>query len=111
MICEWGEPALASCQLDSVFAVYSEELEILHHTIATVKSKLPKWSTKRVIIYYKGEEYSSQELLDKLVVDEVVSLENIGREGETYLVSGTRVQTLTLTRADRTISSDITSNL
>jgi hypothetical protein len=68
-----------------VVSHYNEELEVMADTIKQVTDRL-KGST-RVIIYSKGER--DQAGLDELLqyADEVVPLPNIGREGETYLVS------------------------
>lgn len=43
--------------------------------------------SKRVIIYSKAERNSSEIKQMLEVADEVIPLPNIGREGETYLVS------------------------
>lgn len=82
-ICEWA----VGLPDRSVFALYSEPLDVLGETIVTVINKLSKYSSKRVIIYNKGHAHSTEDLLNTLPVDEVVTLPNIGREGETYLVS------------------------
>jgi len=65
---------------DIVVAYYNEPLETLNSTIETIKALLPVRSRHRVIIYAKGE---SQGLLE--LAHEVVTLPNVGREGETYL--------------------------
>jgi hypothetical protein len=64
---------------------YNEDVSILADTIEQVTKRL-KGST-RVIIYSKGDRDHAglEELLDH--ADEVVPLKNVGREGETYLVS------------------------
>jgi hypothetical protein len=77
--------------LYSVVAYYDEDREILKETIANVKRKTRPHHTSRTIIYAKGPDAKSRETLDDLRravgVDEVVALKNVGREGETYLVS------------------------
>lgn len=68
-------------------AYYNEGMESLGDTVKQVVDRLPTRSSHRVIIYYKGErdEDAIRSLLE--IADEVVWLPNIGREGETYLVS------------------------
>jgi hypothetical protein len=68
-----------------VVSHYNEDVNTLADTIKQITSRL-KGST-RVIIYSKGDRDQAglEELLEH--ADEVVPLKNIGREGETYLVS------------------------
>jgi len=68
-----------------VVSHYDEDVNVLADTIKQITSRLK--GSKRVIIYHKGgrNETGLQELLEH--ADEVVPLKNIGREGETYLVS------------------------
>jgi hypothetical protein len=75
--------------LNSVIAYYNEPLDSLHETVKRVTESLPRFASHRVIIYYKGpEERDSEVFMDlRKVGNEVVVLDNIGREGETYLVS------------------------
>lgn len=76
-------------------AYYDEDVAILRHTIETVKAKIIKYHTTKVIVYAKGPTYTAEggdrEAMHKLRrevgADEVVALKNVGREGETYLVS------------------------
>jgi hypothetical protein len=60
-------------------------------TIKRVKRTLPRFSSSRTTIYTKKIERHDtaglQTLLKEAGVDEVVALDNMGREGETYLVS------------------------
>ena len=67
---------------------YDEDVNVLADTIKQITSRLK--GSKRVIIYHKGgrNETGLQELLEH--ADEVVPMKNIGREGETYLVSSDR---------------------
>ena len=65
-------------------AYYNEPLDSLRETVSEVSTRLGKGS-KWVTVYYKGNEGKIAELLQ--VADEVVPLENVGREGATYLVS------------------------
>ncbi len=65
-------------------AYYNEPLDVLRDTVREVKDRLPR-GLKRVIVYYKGDEGAEGEL--RGIADEVIKLENLGREGETYLVS------------------------
>jgi hypothetical protein len=64
---------------------YDEDVNTLADTIKQITSRLK--GSKRVIIYSKGDR--NQTGLEELLqyADEVVPLKNIGREGETYLVS------------------------
>ena len=75
-------------------AYYDEDKAILKETIQSVKSRLQEHHTSRTIIYAKGPDSHTWEGLDGLRkavgADEVVALENVGREGETYLVSRVR---------------------
>jgi hypothetical protein len=68
-----------------VVSHYSEDVDVLAETIRQISNRL-KGST-RVIIYSKGDRDQAglRELLEH--ADEVVPLKNVGREGETYLVS------------------------
>ncbi|KAK6911058.1 hypothetical protein L486_05311 [Kwoniella mangroviensis CBS 10435] len=70
---------------DIVVSHYNEDVNMMRETIESVKSRLPHSSSNRVIIYHKGQrdKQGLEELLD--MSDEVVQLENLGREGETYL--------------------------
>nr|XP_019045123.1 hypothetical protein I302_07039 [Kwoniella bestiolae CBS 10118]OCF24053.1 hypothetical protein I302_07039 [Kwoniella bestiolae CBS 10118] len=70
---------------DIVVSHYNEDVEMMRESIDSVKSRLPHGSSQRVIIYSKGprDEQGLKELLE--MSDEVVQLENLGREGETYL--------------------------
>ncbi|WWD15616.1 hypothetical protein CI109_100038 [Kwoniella shandongensis] len=70
---------------DIVVSHYDEDINIMRESIATVKSHLPKHKKHRVIIYTKKERdhAGKMELLD--MADEVVTIPNVGREGETYL--------------------------
>jgi hypothetical protein len=69
----------------SVVSYYNEPLDSLRETVHEARTRLGKGS-KRVIIYLKGDKQQIPELLK--VADEVVPLENLGREGGTYLVGG-----------------------
>jgi hypothetical protein len=73
-----------------VVAHYQEDTEQMAETLKQVKARLPPGQTTRTIIYHKGGRDASgvRELRD--IADEVVVLPNIGREGETYLVSRQR---------------------
>lgn len=67
---------------------YNEDLDTLNNTVQTVVGSLPASSSHSVTIYIKGEmDRDKRGFLEK-VADEVVPLKNVGREGETYLVSG-----------------------
>ncbi|KAK4690018.1 hypothetical protein P7C73_g83, partial [Tremellales sp. Uapishka_1] len=68
-----------------VVSHYDEPVDVLENTIRMVKGKLSYLSSSRVIIYHKGSRNESglKEFLD--FAEEVVKLENLGREGETYL--------------------------
>ena len=86
MICKFGDPAhRAHSSSNSVVSYYAEDMDILGDTIKQITDRL-KGST-RVIIYSKGDwdQARLEELLQ--LADEVVPLKNVGREGETYLVS------------------------
>jgi hypothetical protein len=73
-------------------AYYDEDKATLKETIDSVKKGIQAHHTTRTIIYAKGPDSRTWEGLDGLRkavgADEVVALKNVGREGETYLVSG-----------------------
>ncbi|WRT68769.1 uncharacterized protein IL334_005749 [Kwoniella shivajii] len=74
--------------VDIVISHFNEDVNIMRESIKSVTSVLDRLSTKksrRVIIYSKGEtdDDTMKEMLD--MSDEVVKIENVGREGETYL--------------------------
>lgn len=71
-----------------VIAYFKEGNETLSTTIQTVVEKLPLFTRHRVIIYAKNG-IRSEEAVSELMAfaDEVVWLPNLGREGETFLVS------------------------
>lgn len=75
----------------SAIALYNEPVGLVTHTISTVQRYLPFWAKTRVTIYAKDIAPDDYNGLNKMLVesgaDEVVSLPNLGREGETYLVS------------------------
>ena len=72
----------------SVVAYFNEGQESLTNAIKDVVDRLPLFARHRVIIYAKSGERSEQALEDLLILgDEIVWLANVGREGETYLVS------------------------
>ncbi|KAK8870091.1 hypothetical protein IAR55_000661 [Kwoniella newhampshirensis] len=70
---------------DIVVSHYDEDINTMRDSIATVKSYLPPNKSHRVIIYSKKDRDSAgkRELFE--LADEVVSIPNVGREGETYL--------------------------
>lgn len=70
-----------------VVSYYTEPLDILNETISTVLANLPPDANKRVILYWKGDQAPGEVLALNEMADEVVQLPNVGREGETYLVS------------------------
>lgn len=57
----------------------------MSHTVDEVTKRLR--GSRRVIVYTKFERNSTEMAELHRTVDEVIPLENIGREGETYLVS------------------------
>jgi hypothetical protein len=71
-----------------VVAYYNEPLDSLRDTLQQVTKGLPNFSTHRIIIYFKGDK-EDRGTFDQLVemANEVVPIPNVGREGETYLVS------------------------
>ena len=72
----------------SVVAYYNEEYDTLVDSIKQVVDRLPLFTRHRVIIYVKNAEHSVEAVnVLTSIGDEVVWLPNIGREGETYLVS------------------------
>lgn len=71
-------------QLDVVISYHSESLAVLKATITSILSFL-KDSNPRFIIYNKNSLIDSKKLLQETDVDAVISLENVGREGQTYL--------------------------
>ena len=76
---------------DSAISLYDEPVPTVIDTIKRVKRTLPRFSSSRTTIYTKKIERGDMDglkvLLKEAGVDEVVALENMGREGETYLVS------------------------
>jgi hypothetical protein len=72
-----------------VVAYYNEPLDSLKDVIKQVTAGLPFWSSHRIIVYFKGDKGDEATFNELLAVgNEVVWLPNVGREGETYLVSG-----------------------
>jgi hypothetical protein len=75
----------------SALSHYDEPVEGLADTIRYVQDGLPRMSSSRVTVYSKKLEgfdrHGLQRLLKETKADEVVALANVGREGETYLVS------------------------
>lgn len=73
---------------------YEEDTNTLRNTISEVKSRLPRSSSKKVILYCKSDKHSTSTALHDLArqvgADEGVFLRNVGREGETYLQHITR---------------------
>ncbi|WVQ79557.1 hypothetical protein IAT38_001656 [Cryptococcus sp. DSM 104549] len=75
---------------DLVVAHYDEDVPIMRKTVEAVLERLPSSSTRRIIIYHKGGR-SRDELRELLeIADEVMTIPNVGREGETYLKHITR---------------------
>ena len=70
---------------------YDEPVDMLADTIRQVRDTLPRMSSSRVTVYSKkiagSDRQGLQRLLHDVKADEVVALANVGREGETYLVS------------------------
>lgn len=67
---------------------YNEDVDILLDTVAEVEKRLPKFARHRTIIYGKNltdPSAAPAKMRDR--VHEIVALPNIGREGETYMVS------------------------
>lgn len=60
---------------------------MMRESIESILQRLPSSKSHRVIIYSKGDRNKAglRELLE--ISDEVVAIPNVGREGETYLVS------------------------
>ena len=78
-------------RFNSAISLYDEPVPTVIDTIKRVKRTLPRFSSSRTTIYTKKIERQDtaglQALLNEAGVDEVVALDNMGREGETYLVS------------------------
>lgn len=72
----------------SVVSLYDEDIDQMADTVRQVTERLR--GTTRVIVYSKAERNASDVKEILKTASEVVPLPNIGREGETYLVSGTR---------------------
>lgn len=98
----------------SIISHYDEDVNMMRESIESVLQRLPSRKSHRVIIYSKGDRNKAglRELLE--ISDEVVAIPNVGREGETYLVSlffsHTRVLTWNADRACRIIYADITTS-
>lgn len=71
----------------SIISHYDEDVNMMKESIESVLQRLPSRKSHRVIIYSKGDRNKAglRELLE--ISDEVVAIPNVGREGETYLVS------------------------
>lgn len=71
----------------SIISHYDEDVNMMRESIESVLQRLPSRKSHRVIIYSKGDlnKAGLRELLE--ISDEVVAIPNVGREGETYLVS------------------------
>jgi hypothetical protein len=70
----------------SVMAYYNEDPAAAEHTINEIVAHLPFGSSHYVRIYVKGDLKAVQNGDLAKVADEIIQLENAGREGETYLV-------------------------
>lgn len=70
--------------LDVVISYHSESLAVLKATIKSISTFLLR-ENPRFIIYKKNPQLDSRKLLKQTNVDAVISLENVGREGQTYL--------------------------
>ncbi len=69
-------------------AYFDEGNETMADAIRQVTDRLPLFTRHRVIIYTKNGEHSGDAMNGLLAfADEVVWLPNVGREGDTYLVS------------------------
>jgi len=71
-------------ELDVVISYHTESLSVLKATITSIVAFL-KDSDPRFIIYNKNSKIDSKKLLQATGADAVISLENVGREGQTYL--------------------------
>ncbi|KAF7973703.1 hypothetical protein HWV62_14380 [Athelia sp. TMB] len=95
-----GAPELPRPQLEVVFAYYNEPVDGLRALIDEIKQAANWWNTK-ITVYHKGlpgdlhsptntsAQAKQTDILTEFAtlsgVDEVVPLENIGRDGGTYL--------------------------
>lgn len=68
-----------------VVSLYNEDLKSMADTVNQVTDRLR--GSRRVIIYTKAERNETELREMYQTADEVIPLDNIGREGETYLVS------------------------
>ncbi|KAM0755467.1 hypothetical protein T439DRAFT_283116 [Meredithblackwellia eburnea MCA 4105] len=73
--------------LDIVFSHYAEPVELFQEFIDLLRSRsLVSRSETRIVVYSKGNDSIVDALREGLKdVDEIVQLENFGREGGTYL--------------------------
>ncbi|EIW69005.1 hypothetical protein TREMEDRAFT_73995 [Tremella mesenterica DSM 1558] len=80
-----GDQFIQPPNFDMVVSHYEEPYDVMADTIEQIKSRLPSSSSIRVTIYHKGSRTGSE--LEELsnIADRVIKLDNIGREGETYL--------------------------
>ncbi len=86
-------PSRLSCadaRRRSAISYYNEPIEGVLDTISNVKRTIPAGATTKVTLYHKGPDTtpdSLRALMHEIAADEVVAIPNVGREGETYLVS------------------------
>ena len=73
-------------QFDIVFSYYAEDVNFLARSIGYLKNiSISKNMQPRIIVYNKGSKHNNTYLKDVLKVDIVQQLDNLGREGATYL--------------------------
>jgi hypothetical protein len=70
-----------------VMAYYDEDIGQATETMAYITQSIPVGATMRRTIYVKGKMDSEKRLALGALAARVVELPNVGREGETYLVS------------------------
>jgi len=68
-------------------AYYDEDIGQATETMAYITRSVPVGASMRRTIYVKGKMDSEKRLALGAMADRVVELSNVGREGETYLVS------------------------
>lgn len=70
-------------------AYYNEDTDGAWDTLNHVVQALPAGSTSRRIIYAKGKLDWNRLTILRNMSDELFKFDNVGREGETYLVRST----------------------
>lgn len=81
--------ATTAADIDVVISHYNEDLDLVRHTLDQLRSELPGRPKLNIMVYSKGPQTPAGEHLVELkregLIDSIIEVPNLGREGETYL--------------------------